>query len=621
MGKKGNLIFALSLVTGNILFWGLFYIFSFHSGVENLLYDWTMKVRGKRAPDPQIVIVDINDDSRNFIGKNISQWERRLYGEVINKLSDAGAKIIGVDIIFSSPSIYGEDDDRTLIDAIENAGNVFLAGYFSSMGLSKPMDLFLEGSAGLGVININPDADGKVRKLQMVYGVLDDSGKVNYIPAFSLLLAGAFLFGDKEDIPPMDFSENSVLKWGDIRVDLMDGSMFVNFLGGKGSFKYIHFHDVYSGRFNKDDVKDKIVIIGNTSYLFHDYYPVPFSGWFKRNKREIQVMVEDSMPGVEIHAHALSNILRSEMVKKQSASFETMLIFLSGIIAGILFIILRVPGWVSFLIFIVLLFGFWASDYFLLASRNVYLSQFPIMCLFSTTFITGLGYHRFIERREKRAIRETFGRYMSPQIVNEILKNPALVKPGGVKKELTILFSDIRDFTSISEKMPPDSLVEMLNAYFTQMTEIIFSNKGIIDKFIGDAIMAFFGAPVEDPEHAVNACRCALQMVEKLDRFNKENAHRGWPEIRTGIGINTDVVVMGNMGSESRMDFTVIGDGVNLASRVEGLTKDYKVPIVISENTAKKVKGNFELIPLGDVKVKGKEIPVKVYTIKKEVQR
>jgi adenylate cyclase len=239
-----------------------------------------------------------------------------------------------------------------------------------------------------------------------------------------------------------------------------------------------------------------------------------------------------------------------------------------------------------------------------------------------TLFITGLGYHRFIERREKRVIRETFGRYMSPQIVNEILKNPELVRPGGVKKELTILFSDIRDFTPISEKMSPDALVEMLNAYFTAMNEVIFSNNGVIDKFIGDAIMAFFGAPVEDPDHAIKACKCALEMVQRLERFNRESSSRKWPAIRIGIGINTDVVVMGNMGSESRMDYTVIGDGVNLASRVEGLTKEFKVPIVISHKTAEKVKGFFELIPLGETKVKGKEETVKVYTIKsKEVQR
>jgi len=622
MSKNRRIIYSSFIIAGNLIFWLLFYLLSFHSGIENLLFDLTMKVRGERSVNVPLVIVDINDESRNFIGKNISHWERRIYAEVIKKLADASAKVIGVDVIFSSPSIYGEEDDMALKEAIEYAGNVILAGYFSSMGLNKPMDIFFNPSSGLGVININPDSDGKVRKIQMVYGVLDESGNLQYIPAFSLLLTGAFLFSDKEDVPPVDFSKDSLLQWGDIKVPLDEGSMFVNYYGGKGSVKYIPFHDVYSGSFKKEDVKDRIVLIGNTSYLFHDYYPIPFSEWFQRNRKEVKVMVEGAMPGVEIHAHAVANLLEGNSIKRISTSGEILFTVICGITGGTIFVLLNIPSLMRLIILFIFTGGLFLSDYFLLSNHYIYITQFPSIGMLWTLFMTGLGYHRFIERREKRVIRETFGRYMSPQIVKEILKNPELVRPGGIKKELTILFSDIRDFTPISEKMSPDALVEMLNAYFTAMNEVIFSNDGVIDKFIGDAIMAFFGAPVEDPRHAIKACKCALEMVQRLERFNRENSSRGWPVIRIGIGINTDLVVMGNMGSESRMDYTVIGDGVNLAARVEGLTKEFRVPIVISHKTAEKVKDFFELIPLGETKVKGKEETVKVYTIKsKEVPR
>ncbi len=625
MRKNQRLIYSSPIIVGNLIFWLVFYIFSFHRSIEDLLFDMTMKVRGKKNLDLPIVIVDINDESKNFIGKNISHWERRIYADVIRKLADAGAKVVGVDIIFSSPSIYGEEDDRVLKESIEYAGNVILAGYFSSMGLNKPLDIFFNASSGMGIVNINSsDSDGRVRRLQMVYGILDEVGNLEYIPAFSLLVAGAFLFGDKkEDIPPMDLSKDSLLQWGDIKANVTEGSMLINYYGGKGSIKYISFHDVYSGNFKKEDVEGKIVMLGNTSYLFHDYYPVPFSEWFKGGrKKEVYVMVEGAMPGIEIHAHAVANLLRGNSIKIPSISKEVLFIVICGVIGGTIFVLFNIPALLRLIIFLILIGGILSFDYFLLKTHSIYVTQFPSIGMFFTLFITGLGYHRYLERREKKVIRETFGRYMSAQIVNEILKNPELIRPGGIKKELTILFSDIRDFTPISEKMPPDALVEMLNAYFTAMTDVIFSNNGVIDKFIGDAIMVFFGAPVEDKEHAIKACRCALEMVKRLEGFNKENSNKGWPTIRIGIGINTDVVVIGNMGSESKMDYTVIGDGVNLASRVEGLTKEFKVPIVISHKTAEKVKDYFELVPLGETKVKGKEEIVKVYTIKnKEVQK
>jgi adenylate cyclase len=219
------------------------------------------------------------------------------------------------------------------------------------------------------------------------------------------------------------------------------------------------------------------------------------------------------------------------------------------------------------------------------------------------------------EQKEKLKIKNAFKQYVMPAIIDEMLKDPSKLKLGGEKKNLTILFSDIRGFTTLSEKLGPEKLVHLLNEYLTAMTDIVLENRGVVDKFIGDAIMAFWNAPLDDPEHTALSVRTAVLMIETLEKCNKNWQARGFPEVKIGIGLNSGQVIVGNMGSEQRFDYTCLGDHVNLASRLEGLTKYYGASIIISESVYGSVKEKFIIRELDNVIVKGKTVPIKIYEV------
>lgn len=233
-------------------------------------------------------------------------------------------------------------------------------------------------------------------------------------------------------------------------------------------------------------------------------------------------------------------------------------------------------------------------------------------------FYTHLEKFRHAEEKAKKFIKGAFQQYVAPSIINEILRNPKKLKLGGEKKELTVMFSDIRNFTVLSEKLSPEQLVHFLNEYLTEMTKIILKNKGVVDKYIGDAIMAFWGAPVDEPEHAKLACKTAIEMMKKMSELKKKWKKEEKPDFNIGIGINTGEMVVGNMGSHQRFNYTVMGDNVNIGSRVEGLTKEYGVTTIVSEFTYEKTKKDFVFRELDLVKVKGKNIPIKIYELCKK---
>ena len=269
----------------------------------------------------------------------------------------------------------------------------------------------------------------------------------------------------------------------------------------------------------------------------------------------------------------------------------------------------------GFVIATSLMVGYFYFDRYLFIEKGLWLNiVFPFLTFTSVyTAITVYGY--FSEEKEKKKVKGAFQYYVTASVMEEILKYPDKLKLGGDEKELSVLFSDIRGFTTISEKIPPEALVGLLNEYFTAMTDIVFKYEGYLDKYIGDAIMAVYGAPVEQEDHALKACLTAIEMMEMLRYLQKKWESEGLPRIDIGIGINTGKMIVGNMGSKRRFNYTAVGDNVNLASRLEGLTKDYGVPIVISETVYEKVKGELQCRELGSVKVKGKEIPTKIYEL------
>jgi adenylate cyclase len=248
-------------------------------------------------------------------------------------------------------------------------------------------------------------------------------------------------------------------------------------------------------------------------------------------------------------------------------------------------------------------------------ARGTWLPLVPPLAGVAISAVGGLAWQYFVEGREKRQVTQLFSRYVSKDVFEQVLANPALAELGGKRRTMSVLFSDMRGFTAMTEKGDPEALVEQLNEYFSRMVEVVFAHQGTVDKFVGDMVMALFGAPLDDPDHADHAVRAALAMSDALDRMNVEWQKQGRPALDIGIGINTGPMIAGNIGSDAIMSYTVIGDAVNLGARLESLNKNYGSRIIISDATRARLKGEYTLRPLGDVVVKGKTQAVPIFEV------
>jgi adenylate cyclase len=437
-----------------------------------------------------------------------------------------------------------------------------------------------------------------------------------------------------KSLEALDKEGNSALK---IPID-KKGFLQVNYSGPSYMFPYISATDVLSdgprmevtemsmnpdtgkwqfGHHSVDKaefLKDKILVLGATAVGVYDLRVTPY---------------EENFPGVETHANALSNLLveaaraRGEKVPADAPGFlrrspleeTTMWIYL--LVGGILLsALLTYFGSVAGLGFTVLFLSaiYYVDNYVLFKSGIVVTSLFPV-CLVIFDFVGLTSFKYFTEERKKRELKGTFEKYVSPSIVNELLADPENIELGGKKMELTVMFSDVRGFTTISEKLDPRALSDLLNSYLTPMTNLVFANKGTLDKYMGDAIMAFWGAPVHFKDHAKHAARCALQMLVKLKELQAEYRAKGLPEIDIGIGLNTGDMSVGNMGSDTVRSYTVMGDAVNLGSRLEGINKQYGTRIIVSEFTFNEIKDTFVCREVDWVKVKGKAQPVRIFEL------
>jgi adenylate cyclase len=557
---------------------------------SGLFGTWQTKLTDKlflsRQPQSPIVILAIDDASIKEIGQ--WPWPRAVHARAILNLAAAKPKIVGYDIIFSEPSRQGAADDQVLVQALAQLP-VVLPMEGSPLKLKKgqlPAAENLIESTGpikgaakyFGHVNVLADEDGVVRRLPLFI-----EGGGQKLPSISLRLAGFFSGQDLQEI------SKKTGQW-----------LKINFVGPPGSFETISFKDVYSQKVAPEKFKDKIVLVGVTSPDLHDSQITPFS-------------LGQKMPGVEIHANALETILTQKFLFSVSDLNVWIFIFLLSLANSLTFSFIR-RIWLAMSASVALFLIYLIGALIFFESGWVFNLVHPSLAfLFSLLAI--LVYHYFSESKEKNYLRRSFQFYLSPEVVEEIVADPEKLKLGGQKKEMTVLFSDIRGFTTLSEKLEPEKLVAILNEYFTAMTEVILQSGGVLDKFIGDAIMAFWGAPQEAPDHAQRACRTALKMIAKLEELKKEWSKRDLPEINIGVGINSGQMIVGNMGSAKRFDYTVIGDNVNLASRLEGLNKQYGTSIIISQFTYDKVKEKFEGEFLDKVAVKGKEIPVEIFKL------
>jgi class 3 adenylate cyclase len=519
----------------------------------------------------EIVIVAIDDKSLRELG--MRPWPRGYFAKVIDNLNRS--KVIGVDVIFDLTTDV--ENDSKLAQSLKKAGNVVLAqayadGKIQEENLLKPNATL--GTPGvdfeIGVVNLYADSDGVVR---------------SFTPRFSG--AGGH------------FSVVVVEEFGGNTSYLGGSKMLINFFGLPGDYEYISFSDVYTDLIDASYFEGKIVLIGATSPIEGDNHQVPISN--------------QAMPGVEIHANLIQSILTRDFLYYQDDVSATGLIFLFALLTAILLFRFRIHTATILLAALAMAYILF-SIYYVFDIGIIMNILYPVLsaAVVYTTLV--VVYYR-TEERSRKWITSVFGKYVSPVVIENLIKNPERLKLGGERRNITVFFSDIRGFTSISERLPPEELVSLLNEYLTEMTSIIIKNQGLVDKFMGDAIMAFWGAPIDQADHAETACSSSLEMLDKLKELQKKWKKENIPSFDIGIGLNTGDAIVGNMGSFDRFDYTAMGDNVNLASRLEGLNKLYGTNIIISENTLEIVKDKFDTRKLDAVKVKGREKPILIYEL------
>jgi adenylate cyclase len=464
-------------------------------------------------------------------------------------------------------------------------------------------DALRNGHGSTGFFNVEPDPDGVVRHSLLVlpYGRSKNFDDWDMYGSLDVQAVRLFL-GLPDQKTVLDFSETGVtaLEFGPslvIRPDAI-GRMMIDYEGDVNTYPYVSIADVVNHKFPSGTFKGKIVLVGASATGIGDMRSTPFGG------------IND--PGVEIHANVIDNILNRHFLVRgaNQVAVDVLLIFLFGVPLG-LWLALAQPR--SMLFGLLLLVPFGSGVWF--AFLHGWWLNFVMP---SGTLVANVGfvamYRALVEEKEKRRVRGAFQQYLSPEVIRRLLENPDLVKPR--KTEITVMFSDVRGFTTISEKLDAQELAALLNEYLTEMTQIVFAHNGTLDKYIGDAVMAFWGAPFEEPGHAAQACHTALEMIARLREMQKKWKAEGKPVLDIGVGLSTGVASVGNMGSALRYGYTALGDTVNLSARLEGLNKEYGTHILLSESAYLMVDDPLLLFrELDLIRVKGKLQPVVIYEL------
>lgn len=563
-------------------------------GVELKSLDARFLLRGPQQPASPIVIVAIDDNSFQELYERGAQWpwRRSWHADLIERLNRGRPLLIGFDILFTEPSRFGPQDDRALADAVRRAGNVVLASQLSwgqvaaegtggesvvsvKESLDLPLALLRDQAAGYGFVNMSPDSDAFIRRAPITR---IHQGRPE--PSFANRL--------------------SELASGVQGKDRAGGPILINFRGPVGTFPTIPYYQVLLGEVEPETFAGKIVLVGAAAPSLQDLFPTPFAG-------------QQRMLGVEIQANLLDTLLQGIPLIHPPLLFHLLVVMVWALAAaciGFLFRPLKAFGLVAGLS---LAYGLAA-----VAAFAVFRVWFEIVAPSAALFATygAVVLRNYIqEEGEKRRL----SRYFSPAVLDEIVRHPEKMSLGSARRRATILFSDIRGFTSISEQLQPEEVVDLLREYLTTMTEIVFKHGGVVDKFIGDAVMALYGVPLPYDDHAARAVRTALEMQERTAALAPRWTAKCGVPLRIGVGIHTGEVVAGTIGSAQRLEYTAIGDTVNLTSRLESMTKELKSSIVISQDTKADIEGLFHLRHLGQIKVKGRETPVEVYTVTGEV--
>jgi adenylate cyclase len=471
-------------------------------------------------------------------------------------------------------------------------------------GIEANIAKLAEAAASYGFLNIVPDADGTLRHATLIERYRDQ----DFFPPLAMEAVRQY-----DQIPDQDIvvyiAENGIERIQFGKRELRpghDGRVLINYAGPYGTYKHVSMSSVLDGSAKAETFQDKIVLLGATAQGIGDLRNTPFQSTYM---------------GVEVHANIIDNLLhygepaRTFLIRGiREEGIDLGFILFFGL--GIGYLCHRLRPLYATLTVVLTLSGFTAFAYYAFTAWGRWLSFVIPAGTLIATYAVIISFRTMFEEREKRKIRKTFGQYLSPGVIALIDKDPErYIRPGGDQKELSVMFTDIRGFTTLSEGMTPNELVEWLNEYLSAMTDILFRHQGTLDKYIGDAVMAFWGSPYPQEDHAVAACRCGLEMNQRLDELNQKWRAEGKKEAAMGVGINTGPVNVGNMGSAKRLSWTVMGDNVNLASRLEGLTKEYHIRTILSEGTYVQVKDQFVCREVDKIRVKGKLQPVTIYEL------
>ncbi len=493
------------------------------------------------------------------------------------------------------------------------------AGGMVGYGIESNIRILAESAKSYGFFDNNPDADGTMRHALLIIRYQDK----DFFP--SLPFQALREYEDIKDQSTMGYmAENGLerIEAGPYEFPTRrNGTVLVNYTGPYETYKHYSMGDVVDGTVPAEIFKDKIVFLGATAKGIGDLRNTPFPDRYFKDAEGKERVEAAAYMGVEIHANVMDNLLhardRGRTFLKHGGNEEMIDLFLLVTMGlGLGFLFGRLKPLYSTLVAFAGVALFSVIVYVAFARFGMWLSFVIPVGTILANYASITSFRMIFEEREKRKIRKSFSSYVSPGVINLIEKDPKkYFRPGGEMKELTVMFSDIRSFTTIAEGLTPDELVHLLNEYLGEMTDILFKRWGTLDKYIGDAIMGFWGSPFPQPDHAIRACAGALDMGARLDELNLKWEAQGKKQLSIGIGLNTGPVNVGNMGSDKRLAWTVMGDHVNLASRLEGQTKDYRVRIIVGEATYTEAREHYIFRDLDKIRVKGKLKPVNIYEL------
>lgn len=573
----------------------------------DLLFKW----RGMERGDPRVTVVAIDDKSIEEVGQY--PWPRSVYKRLLEGLYAAGVEVAGLDFLFINPS--RPEEDRVLVEATRAAGPRLVHAISldpKTKGTHKfiyPFPALKEAAASLGIVT-QPfiDTDGHVREVTFFIapqprGDGDYRDQPGRMPSFGLAVLSRFLGRTPEEVVAgfpsnsMTLNVRGVVERPVGRVDV--GGERRQILVEDHGIARVSAADVIAGRLDQAQrarLKGGIALVGSTAQAAFDHFPTPFS---------------ELSPGVEVHANMIDNLLNGRWLRRTPQAVVLGVMLAMTLAASFLIGLGTLPAVLLFLA----MSAAWVWTTYAAFLRLRLLDFAGPMAAFAGTFLGLLVHKTLLEERQKREVRRMFGQYVAPEVVDILVKDPDKIRLGGQRRDMTVFFLDIAHFTTIAEKLRPEALIQFLNHYLSALTDVVLKHKGVVDKYIGDCVMAFWNAPLEEPDHRRLACLAAAECVETLERLNREYKEPLPERPAVRIGINSGEMVVGNTGSARKLAYTVLGDEVNLGSRLEGANKFFGSTVMVSENTFSAAADAVEGRLLGKVRVVGKAVPIKVYEI------